>query len=67
MRILVCGGFPGYPIDPLVELSFHAAFEEEHGVSVLTDGDSILGTGYYLDVVPYDYTYKSPVPPRFFR
>lgn len=34
----------------LVELSFDAAFEIEHGVGVLTDGDRILGTGYQGDV-----------------
>ena len=66
MRIIVRGGFPTFPVDPIVELCFHAAFEEEHGVGLLTDGESILGAGYYLDVMPYDYTYKSPVPPRFF-
>ena len=66
MRILVRGGFPTFPVNPIVELSFHAAFEEEHGVGLLTDGESILGAGYYLDVVPSGYTYKSPVPPRFF-
>jgi hypothetical protein len=38
----------------LVELSFHAAFEPEHGVGVLTDGDSIVGTGYDYDVTPFE-------------
>jgi hypothetical protein len=38
---------------PVVELSFHAAFEEEHGVGVLTDGNTILGTGYSVDVRPF--------------
>lgn len=38
---------------PIVELSFHAAFEEEHGVGVLTDGTDVLGTGYSIDVTPY--------------
>jgi hypothetical protein len=38
---------------PIVELSFSAAFEEEHGVGVLTDGKKILGTGYSADVTPY--------------
>lgn len=33
----------------LVEFSFHAAFEEEHGVGVLTDGQSIVGLGYSCD------------------
>jgi hypothetical protein len=35
---------------PLAELSFAAAFEEEHGVGILTDGKSILGIGYSSDV-----------------
>jgi hypothetical protein len=38
---------------PLVELSFEAPFEEEHGVGVLTDGDTIRGTGYSGDVSPF--------------
>ncbi|MBC8140804.1 MAG: hypothetical protein H7Y38_05120 [Armatimonadetes bacterium] len=42
---------------PVVELSFHAAFEEEHGVGILTDGEIILGTGYCYDVSPYGTTY----------
>jgi hypothetical protein len=55
-RIIVRDGFPRHPADPIIELAFHAAFEEEHGVSILTDGQSILGVGYNLDVMPYDYT-----------
>jgi hypothetical protein len=35
---------------PLVEFRFDAAFEMEHGVGVLSDGDRILGTGYQIDV-----------------
>ena len=31
---------------PIVELNFHASFEEEHGVGILTDGRTVLGTGY---------------------
>lgn len=38
---------------PIAELSFAAAFEEEHGVGILTDGESILGTGYCADVTPF--------------
>jgi hypothetical protein len=34
-------------------LSFHAAFEENHGVGVLTDGETIVGTGYGADVTPF--------------
>ena len=62
-RIIMRDGFPGHPADPIVELAFHAAFEVEHGVSVLTDGQSILGVGYNLDVMPYDY--KPPITRRF--
>ena len=38
---------------PLAELSFAAAFEEEHGVGILTDGRTILGIGYSSDVSPF--------------
>jgi len=38
---------------PIAELSFAAAFEEEHGVGILTDGQSVLGTGYSADVTPF--------------
>ena len=31
---------------PIGYLDFRAAFEEEHGVSILTSADEILGTGY---------------------
>jgi len=39
---------------PLVELSFEAPFETEHGVGILTDGESVLGTGYSGDVIPFE-------------
>ena len=39
---------------PLIELSFCAAFEDEHGVGVLTDGVSIVGLGYSCEVDPFD-------------
>lgn len=42
----------GYP-RPILDISFHAAFEEEHGVSVLSDGDTVLGSGYMLDADLY--------------
>lgn len=38
---------------PIAELSFAAAFEEEHGVGILTDGKNILGIGYSADVTPF--------------
>ena len=39
---------------PVVELCFWAAFEEEHNVGVLTDGKSVLGAGYHIDVSAYE-------------
>ena len=39
----------------LAELCFHAAFEEEHGASVLTDGQSVVGIGFNLDVLPFGW------------
>jgi len=35
---------------PVVEMSFAAAFEKEHGVGILTDGKTILGMGYQSSV-----------------
>ena len=56
--------YPGYEA-PMVELMFDAAFEEEHGVSVLTDGQSVLGIGFNLDVLPFGF--KPPKRPPFGR
>ena len=39
--------------ETLAELSFAAAFEEEHGVGILTDGKAIVGIGYIADVTPF--------------
>jgi|SRR5436190_10383008 len=39
---------------PIAELTFAALFEEEHGVGILSDGDTILGTGYVHDALPYE-------------
>ena len=39
---------------PMVELSFAAAFEEEYGVGIATDGESIVGIGYIADVTPFE-------------
>jgi len=44
---------------PVAEISFAAVFEEEHGVGVLTDGKSVLGTGYSSDVTPFGYDVDS--------
>ena len=38
---------------PCAKLSFSAAFDPEHGVGVLTDGNKILGVGYGYDVGLY--------------
>jgi hypothetical protein len=43
---------------PLAELSFAAAFEEEHGVGILTDGKAIVGIGYSSDVKPFKKSKK---------
>jgi hypothetical protein len=32
--------------DPVAYLQFHAAFEQEHGLTLLSNGDAILGIGY---------------------
>jgi hypothetical protein len=42
------------PVEPVVELCFHAEFDQEHGVGVLTDGETVLGMGYSGDVTPFD-------------
>ncbi len=40
--------------EPVVELSFHAEFDQEHGVGVLTDGDTVLGMGYSGEATPFE-------------
>jgi hypothetical protein len=37
----------------VAELCFHAPFEEEHNVGILTDGQEIIGIGHHLDVSPF--------------
>ena len=39
---------------PFADLNFNALFEEEHGLSILTDGKVILGTGYMHDAIPLE-------------
>ena len=39
---------------PVAELSFGAAFEEEHGVGVLTDGERVVGIGYSTTVETFE-------------
>jgi hypothetical protein len=34
-------------------ISFESSFEEEHGFEVLTDGEKVLGTGFYGEAEPY--------------
>ena len=38
---------------PSATLMFQAAFDVEHGLGVLTDGNRIVGTGYQSSVGPY--------------
>lgn len=38
---------------PSATLMFQAAFDTEHGLGVLTDGNRIVGTGYQSSVGPY--------------
>lgn len=52
-RITILKSADGYNTNPAAKLDMNAAFEEEHGVGILTDGRSILGTGYAADVSPY--------------
>ena len=51
--IIVRKSVHGYD-QPIVELSFSAPFEDEHGVGILTDGRSVLGIGYSCDVTPFE-------------
>ncbi len=37
----------------IAHLLFHAAFDEEHGLGVLTDGEKVLGIGYQGDASPF--------------
>ena len=53
LRIVIRKEADGYE-KPVAELTFAAAFEEEHGVGVLTDGKDILGTGYMGDAAVFD-------------
>jgi hypothetical protein len=39
---------------PFADLNFNTLFEEEHGVSILTDGKVVLGTGYMHDATPLE-------------
>jgi len=41
---------------PAARIQFHAEFEEEHGVSFLTDGAAIIGVGYDYDSSPFSST-----------
>ena len=38
---------------PIIELAFNASFEVEHGVGILTDANTIIGTGYIVSASPY--------------
>lgn len=39
--------------EPRATICFEALFEIEHGIGILTDGMTILGTGYQMDVSPF--------------
>lgn len=39
----------------LVELGFEASFESEHGIGVLTDGETVLGLGYCGEARPFGW------------
>ena len=38
---------------PLAMINFDAAFDVEHGLGVLTNGNRVIGTGYQVSVSPY--------------
>jgi hypothetical protein len=52
MEVCVRPHVEGYD-RPVAELTFAAAFEQEHGLGVLTDGERILGIGYMGDAEPF--------------
>ena len=64
--INVCSEVFDYP-RPVADLTFRAAFEKEHGVSVLTDGDQVLGLGHANDVYPWKHLRpkRKPAPNPF--
>ena len=37
-----------------IEQIREATFDPEHGIGLLTDGHQILGTGYQMDVSPFE-------------
>ncbi len=39
---------------PVARFDFAVAFDPEHGVSILTDGRTVLGAGNEIDVSPYE-------------
>lgn len=47
------GLFPMRRGKVLIDLCFAAAFEEEHGVGFLSDGNEILGIGYFAEADPF--------------
>lgn len=46
--------------DPIAWLTFHAAFEQEHGLSILSNGDDILGAGYCGEATPWKTKQNKP-------
>ncbi len=51
--ILVQESNCGYD-QPCAIIRVEAIFEPEHGIGLLTDGNRILGTGYQMDVSPFE-------------
>jgi hypothetical protein len=49
---------------PLAELNFTAAYEDEHGVGILTDGKTIVGIGYSSDVTPFKKKKAAKAKPK---
>jgi hypothetical protein len=52
-QIAVRGEADGYS-EPIIELSFWAAYDREHDLGVLTDGEMVRGIGGAADVVPFE-------------
>lgn len=39
---------------PIVTVQFHCEFEQEHGLTIMTDGQQVRGTGYSGDATQYE-------------
>jgi hypothetical protein len=61
--IIVFNEWWDYPA-PIVYLEIHAAFESEHGVSILTNVDEILGVGFSGEATLWKHLRPERPPPR---